>query len=434
MGSIRRATGISLDIAIAGAGPAGLATALYLKRAGHRVTVFDRFDEPKPVGSGLILQPTGLTVLADLGLLDDILVLGSRIDRLHGADAKTGRTVLGVRYDAPRGRRFGLAVHRSALFGVLFRAAKREAITMETSIEIETLETGERAILVCQNGRRLGPFDLVVDASGSRSKLRRHLRNPGEVLPLAYGAFWASLGWRGDGFDEKALLQRYDRASVMVGVLPIGRPESGAEKMAAFFWSRSRTRAGDRSECMEGEGGRAVARMPGIHRADRQFRPTFAGALRPSHDEAAGRPAVGCYRRRGAFDQPATRARGEHGAARCGGAQLLACAGRHRRRSAGGLCLGAAMARAGVPGAVADADAVLQVGFDRNAVRPRQAGGDGAENSAGAAVSRRDGGRNRDRSVHADRACGSAVAGAFRWIIVERCEPFACRKAWRRRG
>lgn len=189
MGSIRRATGISLDIAIAGAGPAGLATALYLKRAGHRVTVFDRFDEPKPVGSGLILQPTGLTVLADLGLLDDILVLGSRIDRLHGADSKTGRTVLDVRYDAPRGRRFGLAVHRSALFGVLFRAAKREAITMETSIEIETLETGERAILVCQNGRRLGPFDLVVDASGSRSKLRRHLRNPGEVLPLAYGAF-----------------------------------------------------------------------------------------------------------------------------------------------------------------------------------------------------------------------------------------------------
>ena len=62
-----------LDIAIAGAGPAGLATALLLAAAGHRVTVFERFDEPKPVGSGLILQPTGLSVLADLGLLDDIM-------------------------------------------------------------------------------------------------------------------------------------------------------------------------------------------------------------------------------------------------------------------------------------------------------------------------------------------------------------------------
>ncbi|TIU65437.1 MAG: FAD-dependent oxidoreductase, partial [Mesorhizobium sp.] len=128
----------SYDIAIAGAGPAGLAAALYLKRAGHKVTIFERFDAPKPVGSGLILQPTGLTVLADLGLLDDILSLGSRIERLHGTDAQTGRTVLEVRYDARRGRRFGLAVHRAALFGVLHRAALREAIAIETSVEVET--------------------------------------------------------------------------------------------------------------------------------------------------------------------------------------------------------------------------------------------------------------------------------------------------------
>ena len=86
--------GISYDIAITGAGPAGLAAALYLKRAGHRVTIFERFEEPKPVGSGLILQPTGLTVLADLGLLDDILALGARnCDIVENADApsRTGR-------------------------------------------------------------------------------------------------------------------------------------------------------------------------------------------------------------------------------------------------------------------------------------------------------------------------------------------------------
>jgi len=211
--------------------------ALYLKRRGHRVTMFERFEEPKPVGSGLILQPTGLSVLADLGLLDDILALGSRIDRLHGADAATGRTVLDVRYDAQRGHRFGLAVHRAALFGVLFRAARREAIAIETGVEIETVETRERATLVRGNGKRAGPFDLVVDASGSRSKLRQCVGNAGAPRPLAYGAFWASLGWRGEGFDEHALLQRYDRASVMIGVLPIGRPEPGADRMAAFFWS-----------------------------------------------------------------------------------------------------------------------------------------------------------------------------------------------------
>ncbi|MGY2996139.1 FAD-dependent oxidoreductase [Mesorhizobium sp. URHB0026] len=230
-------SGISYDIAIAGAGPAGLAAALYVKRAGHRVTIFERFEEPRPVGSGLILQPTGLTVLAELGLLDDIMALGSRIDRLHGVDASSGRTVLDVRYDAERGNRFGLAVHRAALFGVLFRAARREAIPIETGVEIETLETGERVTLIRGHGRKAGPFDLIVDASGARSKLRQSIGNQDEPRPLTYGAFWASLGWRGEGFDEHALLQRYDKANVMIGVLPIGRPQPGAEKTAAFFWS-----------------------------------------------------------------------------------------------------------------------------------------------------------------------------------------------------
>ena len=35
--------------------------------------------------------------------------------------------------------------------------------------------------------------------------------------PLAYGAWWASLEWRGDGFEPHALVQRYDKASVMIG-------------------------------------------------------------------------------------------------------------------------------------------------------------------------------------------------------------------------
>lgn len=45
--------------------------------------IFERFETPKPVGSGLILQPTGLGVLTELGLLDRITVLGARIEILN---------------------------------------------------------------------------------------------------------------------------------------------------------------------------------------------------------------------------------------------------------------------------------------------------------------------------------------------------------------
>lgn len=227
-----------LSIAVVGAGPAGLACALMLHGTGHRVTVVERFDAPAPVGSGLILQPTGLSVLAGLSLLPDILALGCRIERLKGEDARTGRTVLDVRYDAAPGGRFGLAVHRAALFGVLYAAAIRDGIAIETGFDVDDVQDDAGgARLIGQAGRSLGPFDLVVDASGSRSKLRRRAARPSEPRPLAYGAFWASLGWRGQGFDRHALLQRYDKASVMIGVLPIGSPSLGAEPMAAFFWS-----------------------------------------------------------------------------------------------------------------------------------------------------------------------------------------------------
>lgn len=226
-----------LDIAVAGAGPAGLAAALLLSRSGHRVTVFERFDTPKPLGSGLILQPTGLTVLDSLGLLGEIMELGSRIDRLYGADASTGRTVLDVRYDTQSRGRFGLAVHRAALFSVLHRAVESAGIPVITSMDIETVDVSAATVRVFDvNGLAVGSFDLVVDATGARSKLKSHAAHPGEQKPLPYGAFWASLGWR-DGFDPHALTQRYDRASVMIGVLPIGRMAVGAERQAAFFWS-----------------------------------------------------------------------------------------------------------------------------------------------------------------------------------------------------
>jgi 2-polyprenyl-6-methoxyphenol hydroxylase-like FAD-dependent oxidoreductase len=228
----------TLDIAIVGAGPAGLAAALFLQRDGHRVTIFEKFDRPRPVGSGLILQPTGLSVLNALGLLPAIVARGARIDRLHGADATSGRTVLDVGYAAGPGGRFGIAVHRAALFGVLHRAVLADGIAIVTDTDVDRIDhVGQVPNLLSNTGAPIGTFDLVVDASGTRSKLKAQSHAPAEPKPLAYGAFWASLGWRGEGFDPHALSQRYDRARVMIGVLPIGRIEPDGHDMAAFFWS-----------------------------------------------------------------------------------------------------------------------------------------------------------------------------------------------------
>jgi salicylate hydroxylase len=223
----------ALDIAVAGAGPGGLAAALALHRLGHRVVIFEQFDAPKPIGSGLILQPTGLAVLDWLGLGERMRRLGARIDCLSGTASRSGKTILDVRY-AALGDQRGCAVHRAALFNVLFDAVKAAGIRMETLSQINGFDDG---VLILDQGRRTPRFDLVVDALGARSPLRRYTQQPCRETTLEYGAVWSSLPWPGAPFDPHALAQRYHKASVMIGVLPIGRMAEGGGEQAAFFWS-----------------------------------------------------------------------------------------------------------------------------------------------------------------------------------------------------
>lgn len=227
-----------LDIGIAGAGPAGLAAALFLARGGHRVELIERFERPSPVGSGLLMQPTGLTVLDALGLSPAIHALGNRIDRLHGADARSGRTVLDVRYDALAGGRYGLAVHRAALFSTLHDAVAAEGIPIRTGVTLAKAETQHaRTALHDGDGEIVGDYDLVIDATGARSQLAADSIAAPRVKELPWGAFWATLDCEGIAHEPRALSQRYDAAKVMIGVLPVGRAHPGEGDKVAFFWS-----------------------------------------------------------------------------------------------------------------------------------------------------------------------------------------------------
>lgn len=224
-----------LDIAIAGCGPGGLAAALLLKRDGHRVTMFERFEAPRPIGSGLMVQPTGLAVLEQLGLADAALERGARIDRLIGQAGAVGPVVLDVRYAAlGRPSAFGIGIHRASLFALLHDTAVAAGVPIATGRTVAgSGPDGAKRRLHFADGGTAGPFDLVVDALGTRTPLA-----PPTGRSLAYGALWASLDWPdGTNFDIAALEQRYRRASVMVGVLPIGTLSNAGRPQAAFFWS-----------------------------------------------------------------------------------------------------------------------------------------------------------------------------------------------------
>jgi 2-polyprenyl-6-methoxyphenol hydroxylase-like FAD-dependent oxidoreductase len=208
-----------------------------LSRAGHRVQLFERFETPRPLGSGLMLQPTGLAVLAALGLYPEIAALGARVERLIGTDARTGRAVLEVAYRPLGPDVHAIAVHRAALFNVLHDAVVAARLPIRTGFAVEALErSAGKQWLVGPQGRE-GPFDLVVDALGSASPLKVEARIPSQSRPLSFGTIWGTVPWVDAGFRRDALMQRYRKASVMIGVLPVGRQRRDGPELAAFFWS-----------------------------------------------------------------------------------------------------------------------------------------------------------------------------------------------------
>ncbi len=219
-----------LNIAIIGAGIGGLALAAALATRDHRVRVFDRFDAPAPVGSGLVIQPVGQQVLHDLGVGGEAEALGKKLFRMLGTEAAQDRVVLDVTYDAPALPRFGLAIHRAALFTCLLRAAERAGAELVAGQEI----TGVAHGMVESADQSHGPFDLIVDASGAGSVL-----SPIKARGLGYGALWATVDWPADtGLPVDELRQRYKQARHMVGVLPIGQMDhQNSTQKAAIFWS-----------------------------------------------------------------------------------------------------------------------------------------------------------------------------------------------------
>ncbi len=223
-----------LRVAIVGYGTAGQAAAVLLTRDGHDITVFERVATPGPVGAGFLLQPTGLQVLWQMGLLGEVLGYGARTTRLYG-DTRSGRAVMDMRYAGLDRRLCGVGLQRGALFAILESAWTHRARGLRAGRAIVSIDAG-RGLLQDAAGERFGPYDLLLIADGSASTLRTMVATPRLDRPYPWGALWCLLpaaGW--PHVDE--LRQRYQSARKMIGLLPVGSRPDDATARLSFFWS-----------------------------------------------------------------------------------------------------------------------------------------------------------------------------------------------------
>jgi FAD-dependent urate hydroxylase len=162
----------ALDIAIVGYGIAGVAAAIHLRRAGHRIRHFERNDQPAAGGAGMLLHPAAMRQLEKLGVLAAAIERGAAIRHIC-AQTGRGQPLIDFGYGEVIGDRHALGIQRGTLHRLLSSADPgRDEVLGGCKVVSVDPETG---YLVADHGVRHGPFDLIVVADGTYSLLRKQI-------------------------------------------------------------------------------------------------------------------------------------------------------------------------------------------------------------------------------------------------------------------
>ncbi len=188
-----------LNVAIIGAGVAGLALALHLKKSGISCVVYESAPEIKELGVGITLLPHATRELAELGLLDEIKSLA--IENVESCFFNRFGQLL---YKEPRGKYAGyrfpeLGIHRGRLHMALYKAALDQlgAAHIHANRQCIGVEQDDKGITVrlreTTTGAAVEPVraDIAIGCDGVNSTVRR------QFYPDEQVAFAGINTWRG---------------------------------------------------------------------------------------------------------------------------------------------------------------------------------------------------------------------------------------------
>ena len=165
-----------MQIAIAGAGIAGLTSAIALAERGLSVRVFERAAELKEIGAGIQLAPNATGILQELGILAALADRVSEPDALTVRSMQSGELFFRMPLGATVRARYGapyLTLHRADLQAALLAAAReRPAISLRLGAETRNVTQRDDAVSFEAAGTR-HQSEALVGADGVHSAIRR---------------------------------------------------------------------------------------------------------------------------------------------------------------------------------------------------------------------------------------------------------------------
>jgi len=154
-----------MDVAIFGAGIAGLVTAISLQARGHCCRLYERSLRDDSAGMGFILMPHALSTLGALGVN-----LSEAGIPLQGYRHRNRRGEIVSEQRMPAGAR---SIRRSDLMAALAKAMPRaETTAFGAGLDRMELDRDGRVIAACLDSGERIRADLYVGADGVRSKAR----------------------------------------------------------------------------------------------------------------------------------------------------------------------------------------------------------------------------------------------------------------------
>ncbi|TXH29493.1 MAG: FAD-dependent monooxygenase [Cyclobacteriaceae bacterium] len=214
------------SIAISGAGLVGSLTAIYLKKRGYDVTVFERRHDMRKSGAeggrsiNLALSNRGIRALEEVGLADELrkVAIPMHGRMMHDKHGKLNSFAYG------KEGQFINSVSRSGLNIVLMNEAEKLGVKFRFDQRIQKVDFEKTQLFV--EGKSGEEFDLIIGADGAFSAVRGSFQFTDrfdyeqDYIDHGYKELHIPPGANGSFQLEKNYLHIWPRESFMMIALP----------------------------------------------------------------------------------------------------------------------------------------------------------------------------------------------------------------------
>lgn len=180
----------SVQVLIAGAGPAGLALAIKLRQSGIAVRMLERLARDRMLadaGGAYELSATTVNHLEALQVLEEVRLRGLP---LLGFELRSHHDRVLQRLDFARAGFELLSITRAELQRALWTRVDALGIDLMDGVTITSVTEDEDAVRVTLSSGETIAADVLIGADGMHSLVRRTLFDPAPPIDVGIAAYW----------------------------------------------------------------------------------------------------------------------------------------------------------------------------------------------------------------------------------------------------